>query len=235
MFSPPRSKLSPVITASRADQRATPRGWSIGQLAWIAGTSRKDLNGRVGTVVAVDSERDRVHVTLSDQTLPDATPSSTRGPPTAPVQAAGEPAPAVATGSGEAEEPPTHVATKVMFFNEGLEQHRPFLVEAGAPERATGFVFTGLRTDRTPQRIDAGGGKGKRGESREACGAREMLKKFDLGEAWTHETLEAKLQQAPLEMFWYGETRISLYRVGCALDEEWGLTAAGEEGMCNAR
>ena len=34
--------------------------------------------------------------------------------------------------------------------------------------------------------------------------------------------LEVVLQQAPLEMFWYGDTRISLYRVDCALDEDGG-------------
>ena len=134
-------------------------------------------------MVAVDSERDRVHVTLSAQTLPDATPGSIHGPPAAPVQAAGEPAPAVATGSDEAEEPQTYVATKVMFFYEGYEQYRPARAGTSSWSRARGFIFTALRRDWDPQRLDVGGGRSRKGESREACGARAVLKKFALGDA----------------------------------------------------
>ena len=45
----------------------------------------------------------------------------------------------------------------------------------------------------------------------------------------------AQLRDAPLTMFWYGETPISLYRVDCAYHEDWKLTAAGEREMSYAR
>ena len=109
---------------------------------------------------------------------------------------------AVAVGGEEAEVPPPKFATEVLFFPEGHEQYRPALADSSIWSRARGFVFTALRRDRDPQRLDVGGGRSLKGESREACGARAVLRKFDLGEAWTHEVLEAVLRQAPLEMFW---------------------------------
>ena len=62
-----------------------------------------------------------------------------------------------------------------------------------------------------------------------------MLEELDLGTIWSRETLEEELRGAPLEMFWYGTTRISVFRVDCSLHyEEWRLTPAGEREMSHA-
>ena len=142
---------------------------------WITGTSRADLNGQVGTIVAVHSDRDRVHVALQPEA--DAVATEPAGAGSTPAgEAAEEAAPAVAVGSDEAEVPQPKFATKVMFFQEGHEQYRPAPAGTSSWSRARGFIFTALRRDRDPQRLDVGGGRSRHGESREACGAREVLK-----------------------------------------------------------